>query len=220
MGRFEALKAPLRLVARAPLAVRQRNLSEILEDLARALRLQVPSPHCDLTELSAVLKCSTVMVTTTVCSSTASSSRTPSLGPEPVMTTAPPSRTRPTSRPRALTSTSETMAEREESSTFTLPAAGGRRRRRARTTRAALPSEFLLETLLFHSYAGKTLIDRVDCGSSVSARRICPHGENMLYLTRPRAGTHGPAGAFKSLLRTLNKLKSDINPQCERLQVE
>lgn len=171
--------------------VRRRDLSEIPEGsgarCARdaSARLRVPHPRAhDLTELSAVVKCSTVMVTTTVCSSTASSSRTPSFGPEPVMTTDPPSRSRPTRRARSLTSRTETMAERAQSSAFTLPAAGGGggggRRRRARATRAAFPSDFLLETLLFHSCAGKTLIDPVYCGSSVSARRICPHGENTI----------------------------------------
>lgn len=210
------MEATLRLVVRAP--VQQRNPPEILEDLARAAS-PVPNPHCDLTELSAVLKCSTVMVTTTVCSSTASSSRTPSLGPEPVMTTAPPSRTRPTSRPRDFQKRNNGR-ERGVLDFYPPRSRGRRRRRRARTTRAALPSDFLLETLLFHSCAGKTQIDRVYCGSSVSARRIYPHGENMFYLPSPRAGTHGPRGACKSLLGTLNKLKSDIDAPCERLQVE
>lgn len=83
-----------------------------------------------LTELSAVVKCSTVMVTTTVCSRTASSSRTPSFGPEPVITTDPPSGTRPATS-RSQTSRTRTMAERLDSLTFTLP----RRRRRRRRGR-------------------------------------------------------------------------------------
>lgn len=67
-----------------------------------------------LTELRAVVKCSTVMVTTTVCSRTASSSRTPSFGPEPVITTDPSSGTRPSVVPsRSQTSRTRTMAERE-----------------------------------------------------------------------------------------------------------
>lgn len=64
-----------------------------------------------LTELRAVVKCSTVMVTTTVCSRTATSSRTPSFGPEPVITTdcrPVPDQRHPS---RSQTSRTRTMAE-------------------------------------------------------------------------------------------------------------
>lgn len=147
-----------------------------------------------LTELSAVVKCSTVMVTTTVCSRTASSSRTPSFGPEPVMTTEPPSGT-PVPVPR-LPVTRRTMAERLDSLTFTLPA--GRRRRRRRRGRPDLENKNAVplpsETLLFHSCAGKTQIAaEFIVGRSVSLLQITAQTEEQKHSFSQQSmmGNHG-----------------------------